>query len=191
MAEFRIENSLINGIKVGSQTVSKVMFGDTQIWPSGDAGYFDCGYGCQFYSYNPGCLACVPNYITLYSSLFTYSITDTFRVYYVNANVSPYNQLLYSDLTSYVKTDYNHSTLGGTLFVNYNSGSRINPYLDYPLTNKYMWGVVIYKSGTYYKYSLTEYTKSGFIDDTYYISDINYLYKLSYVGTLSGWPTTA
>lgn len=22
------------------------------------AGYYDCGYGCQYYTYNPGCTAC-------------------------------------------------------------------------------------------------------------------------------------
>ncbi len=32
------------------------------------AGYYDCGYGCQYYTYNPGCTACVTSvYISNYS----------------------------------------------------------------------------------------------------------------------------
>jgi hypothetical protein len=45
-------------LKVGSSNVSKVYAGSTQVWPA--TGYYDCGYGCQYYASAPVCDSCNP-----------------------------------------------------------------------------------------------------------------------------------
>jgi uncharacterized protein (TIGR02145 family) len=46
------------------------------------AGYYDCGYGCQYYAYNPGCPSCNP-------ASTTTTTTSGFYGYLVNAYTCP------------------------------------------------------------------------------------------------------
>lgn len=97
MADIKLETNNIAGARLGSQTVSKLMIGTTQIWPQVGAGYYDCGYGCQYYTYNPGCPVCgtisvvLSNFSTDLS--FTSATIDNKNIFGVNYPVaSPSNQ---------------------------------------------------------------------------------------------------
>lgn len=62
MADIKLGTDSIYRVKFGEQTVQKIALGNTQIWPPDGGGYYDCGYGCQFFTYNPGCTNCSTYY---------------------------------------------------------------------------------------------------------------------------------
>lgn len=56
----------------------------TTTTPTG-AGYYDCGYGCQYYTYNPGCTPCTPSTQTVY----VYNYSSDIEIYdiYISSNL--------------------------------------------------------------------------------------------------------
>jgi hypothetical protein len=66
-----------------------------------DAGYYNCGHGCFYYSYNPGCLPCTPvttTTTTAASSYYGY-IVDIYTcgscsLYQINVNIKDTHLLL-------------------------------------------------------------------------------------------------
>lgn len=80
MGDFRIGNANApNNIKIGDSQVTKIMVGENKVWEFGP-GYYDCGYGCQYYTYNPGCPSCYicTSYTldNLYGATEYYTYTD-------------------------------------------------------------------------------------------------------------------
>lgn len=55
-------------LKVGSSNVSKVYSGSVQVWPA--TGYYDCGYGCQYYASAPACSSCDPTTLNVLHGLY-------------------------------------------------------------------------------------------------------------------------
>lgn len=58
MANLRMVTTYPPAIYLGTGAVSKVMDATTQVWPVG--GYYNCGYGCQYYSTVQACSTCNP-----------------------------------------------------------------------------------------------------------------------------------
>lgn len=52
------------------------------------AGYYDCGYGCQYYAYYPGCTPCNPALIPQFGSFGFYSFNVHPTYFYVENDLS-------------------------------------------------------------------------------------------------------
>jgi len=68
MGKLLISKQYPPSIKLGTSIVSKVMDGTTQVWPA--TGYYDCGYGCQYYASPPACSTCNPNVTNMLHGLW-------------------------------------------------------------------------------------------------------------------------
>lgn len=91
----------------------------TTTQPPAGAGYYDCGYGCQYYAYNPGCTPCNPT-TSYYGYKVNVYVCDTCTLVESNRLVEDDNDFLlinrfYSDSVtgSVYKIVETGSPLGG------------------------------------------------------------------------------
>lgn len=93
-------------IKMASSNVSKVYAGTTQVWPV--TGYYDCGYGCQYYESPPACTDCLPTVTNVLTSLFINDISNSGLNYYVSLTNN------YSSTTKNYKLKFTSDRTGST-----------------------------------------------------------------------------
>lgn len=75
-----INRSYPPAVSRGSTSIDKIYHQEERVWPA--TNYYDCGYGCQYYSTPPACTECYPTTTNVLHALYI-SSTNTSLDYYV------------------------------------------------------------------------------------------------------------
>jgi len=108
----------IGGTTTTSTTVATTT--TTTTLPPG-SGYYNCGYGCQWYTYNPGCSTCTPGITTTTST--TSSIINITWSFYNDGGTDGYLQIIGHDFPF---TEYAYSAVSTSGNVNIPNGLSVD-----------------------------------------------------------------
>jgi len=101
MGKLLHSQSYSTSLNVGTSSVSKIYAGTSQVWPA--TGFYDCGYGCQYYTSTPACTTCSPTATNVLHGLYI-STSNLNLDYYVTLSNN------YSSISKNYKLRFSNTT---------------------------------------------------------------------------------